>query len=150
MEPENPSNLFDLHVDQHSSAFLLETARWARFLAIIGFIGCGFGFVFSIFGGSYLAGNYARTMGGQGMVNGVFVSFFYIVVVLLYFFPFLYLYNFSSKMREAIRSNDQQLLNISFRNLKSYFKFLGILTIICLAFVVIAFFFGIMFAAAFH
>ncbi|MBA4168554.1 MAG: hypothetical protein H0X41_13595, partial [Chitinophagaceae bacterium] len=40
MEQENQS-LFDLHVDQQSITYLSESARWARFIAIIGFIFCG-------------------------------------------------------------------------------------------------------------
>ena len=62
---------------------------------------------------------------------------------LLYFFPCLYLYNFSSKMQTAIRHNDQISLNKSFQSLKSLLKFWGILTIIMLCIWVLAIIFGV-------
>jgi hypothetical protein len=147
MESPNTSNLFDLQVDQHSSAFLKEAARWGKFLSIVGFIFCGIILLVALFAGSYLAGTLGRATGEHGMVGGAFISAIYIGVALLYFFPCLYLYNFSSKMQVALRSNDQQMLNASLKNLKSCFKFLGILTIITISVYVLAIFVGIFSAA---
>ncbi|HLZ89372.1 MAG TPA: hypothetical protein VKQ52_19090, partial [Puia sp.] len=41
MEPTMQSNLFELQVDQTAMSYLKDAARWARFLAIAGFIFCG-------------------------------------------------------------------------------------------------------------
>ncbi len=38
---EQPTNLFELQLDQPSINYLNEAARWGRFLAIIGFIYIG-------------------------------------------------------------------------------------------------------------
>jgi Family of unknown function (DUF5362) len=135
MEQNTESNLFELHVDHNVSAYLSETARWAKFMAIMGFIGCGFMLLFSLFMGSFINAALLRMGGsaaGLGYMGGFF-SFIYIVIAIVYFFPCLYLYNFASKMQVAIRSNDQDQLSISFRNLKSCFRFIGIFTIIVLA-----------------
>jgi Family of unknown function (DUF5362) len=135
MEQSTESNLFELHVDHNVSTYLTETAKWAKFMAIMGFIGCGFMVLFSLFIGSFLSAAFLRMGGGTAGLGymGGFLSFIYIVIAIVYFFPCLYLYNFASKMQVALRSNDQDLLSLSFRNLKSCYRFVGILMIIVLA-----------------
>lgn len=131
-------NLFELQVDQQSISFLGETARWAKFLSIVGFVLCGLMIVFAVFAGSILATiarlNNTDALGSTMGIGGAFISVIYIVIALLYFFPCLYLFNFSTKMQLALRNNDQTNLNVAFGNLKSCFKFVGILTIIFLSF----------------
>ncbi len=82
-------------------------------------------------------------------VGGAFLSIVYVLVALLYFFPCLYLFRFSTRMQTSIRSNDQRLLNSSFSNLKSCFKFMGILTIVVLACYFLALIGGIVAAVSF-
>jgi hypothetical protein len=132
MEPTAQSNLFELQIDHNSTQYLKDAARWAKFLAVVGFIFCGlivlFAIIFAVAGATFLSslGSGASAMGG-----GI-VATFYILFGLLYFFPCLYLYNFAGRAQAALRSNDQDQLNISFRNLRALFRFLGILTIIYL------------------
>lgn len=131
-------HLFDLQIDQQGINYLGETARWAKFLSIVGFVLCGLMIVFALFAGSILTtfaklGTSDALSSGMGM-GGAFVSLIYIVIALLYFFPCLYLFNFSGKMQTALRNNDQNQLNASFGNLKSCFRFVGILTIVFLSF----------------
>ena len=150
MEQPTPStDLFDLHIDQQVTSYLGETAKWAKFLAILGFIMCGIIAIVALFAGSFLSSSLSRFGGGEGTaVSGVLVTIIYLGIVLLYFFPCLYLFNFASKMQAAIRSNDQQLLTTSFRNLKSCYRFVGILMIIVLSFYAILLIIGIVAAAA--
>ena len=144
MEPYNQAaagpgdNLFELQVDQQSISYLGETARWAKFLAIVGFVLCGVMIVFALFAGTILStfsrmGNTDALTSTLGL-GGAFISLIYIVIALLYFFPCLYLFNFSNKMQSALRNNDQTNLNAAFSNLKACFKFVGILTIVFLSF----------------
>jgi hypothetical protein len=149
MEQNTNTSLFDLHIDPQSSAYLGETAKWAKFLAILGFVLCGICVLVAIFAGSFLAGALSRYGQGGGMIGGAFFSVIYILLALLYFFPCLYLYNFASKMQVALRNNDQEQLAQSFRNLKSCYKFLGILMVIMLSFYALALIIGI-FAASFR
>jgi hypothetical protein len=154
MEPNTGSNLFELHIDQHVSSYLSESARWARFLAIVGFVMTGLTVLMGIFAGSLIgmmvsrmgSAGYGGATAGAGAVGGFF-SFFYIAIALLYFFPCLYLFNFANKMQVAIRSNDQEQLGVSFRNLKSCFRFVGILMIIMLAFMALGIVFALIGAA---
>lgn len=138
MESTNQSNLFELQIDHNGSAFLKEAARWAKFLGILGFIFCSLYVLFALFAGSIFATAF-RSFGTAGAAysGGGFISFFYIAFAVLYFFPCLYLYNFAVKMQAALRENNQEQLNLSFKNLKSCYRFLGILSIIVLGLMIL-------------
>ena len=145
MEQTN-QNLFDLQIDHQSNSFLNEAAKWGKFLSIMGFIFCGLFVIIALFAGTFIATSmrgFQGSTGGMEAMGGGIVTVVYIIIALVYFFPCLYLFNFSSKMQVALRSNQQDTLNISFRNLKSCFKFLGILTIIMLSFWALAMIIGI-------
>ncbi len=134
MEQPAGTNLFELQLDPSSLNYLNESARWARFLAIIGFISCGLMIIVGVFFGSVMSG--LMTNAGSesaAMMSGGFFSIIYILISLLLFFPSLYLFNFSSKMRKAFQNNDQLILTDSLRNLKSFFKFYGIFTVVILS-----------------
>ena len=143
MEQPGNENLFDLHLDQASINYLSEAARWCRFLAIIGFIYCGLMVICGIFFGTIMAmmipamGG-TETMAYSAMGSG-FVGIFIILFSLILFFPAYYLFSFSSKMRRAIHNNDQPVLAESLKNLKSFFKFYGILIIILLSVYILIF-----------
>ena len=136
MEQTN-QNLFDLQIDHQSNIFLSEAAKWGKFLAIMGFIFCGLLVIVALFAGTLMASMMSGFGGpesaGAAMGGGI-ITVAYIIIALIYFFPCLYLFNFSSKMQAALRSSQQETLNTSFRNLKACFKFMGILMIIALAF----------------
>jgi hypothetical protein len=157
MEQNTQAPLFELQVDHQASAYLGDTARWAKFMAIVGFIMCGLIVLIAIFAGSIFATVFSRFgsesgasgMSGLGSAGAVAISIVYILIALLYFFPCLYLYNFASKMQTALRSNDQEQLNQSFKNLKACYRFVGVLMIIYLGFIALAIIFGII-GAAFH
>ena len=152
MTQETSSNLFELQIDQQAASYLGETAKWAKFLAIIGFICIGLFLLFGIFAGSFFS-NFARTMTNESVYpgsstaaagfSGVFM-FVFIICALIYFFPCLYLYRYASKMQQALRSNDQPTLVQAFSNHKSFYKFIGILMIISLSLFLLEIIFGIL------
>jgi len=61
------------------------------------------------------------------------------VMAVVSIFPYLYLYQFATRMKNALRSSEQEELNSAFSSLKSCFKFVGVFTIIMLGFVVLVF-----------
>jgi hypothetical protein len=149
MEPTNTSeNLFELQIDAQSNGYLLQAAKWAKFLAIIGFIFCGLLVIYGIFAGAVFSSlsrmnpESSAPFGNFANVGGAFFLTFAIVGAILYFFPCLYLFRFGSKMQTALKNNDQNYLTNSFGNLKSFYKFLGILTIVVLAFYLLLFLIG--------
>jgi hypothetical protein len=134
MEQPASSDLFDLRIDSQTSSYLREAARWAKFLAIVGFVFCGIIVLVAFFAGSVF-GYFFERFGNQtnGFFGGAFLTICYLLVALFYFFPCLYLYQFGAKAQTALKNNDHDQMAISFRNLKSLFRFIGILTIVMLS-----------------
>ncbi|HEY4107746.1 hypothetical protein [Puia sp.] len=132
MEPTAQSNLFELQIDPTSMTYLRDAAKWARFLAIAGFVFCGLFVVFAIIVATLLA-NFLNSMGTSPASGGMGagpVAAAYIGIALVSFFPNLYLYNFGGRMRIALQNNDQEQLNIAFKNVRALFRFVGVLMII--------------------
>src|SRR5580765_1582182 len=148
---QNPdAGLFGLSIDTTGREHLTEAARWARFLAIVGFVLIALVAIFLIAGGSYIANMFDRVnqyneVGAAfttGMTIGIII--YYWCVALLVFFAYLFLYRFAINMKMALRGNNQELLNRSFQNLKILYRYWGILTIIGLIFFGLAFVIGIL------
>ena len=134
----NNQNLFDLQIDQPVNSYLTETAKWAKFLAIVGFVACGIFALIGIFAGSFMATTFGSVGGDSGM-SAILVTLIYLGGAAIYFFPCLFLFHFANKMLKALRQNDQYFLTASFKNLKSCYKYMGILMIIILSLYAIIF-----------
>ena len=61
---------------------------------------------------------------------GFLLGVIYIVLGLLYFFPVYYLFKFSTSLKAALLSKNNQLLDSAFENLKSHYKYIGIMMVI--------------------
>lgn len=153
MEQNQDKSVFGLGIDPNSKAHLSEAARWAKFLAIVGFIVCGLVVIIGIFAGSILSsmpGQFSSELGGMGSMGsglGAMMAVVYIAIAILYFFPCLFLFRFANFMKAAIAADDQETLNKSFQNLKVMFRYVGILTIIVLTLYLIVFLIAIAGAA---
>ncbi len=114
---------------------LLASARWGKFLAIVGFISCVLmllgALVFSMSTPSSRA--YSNPYNTTALIMTV-----YIVLAILFFVPCLFLYRFSVKMIDASKNSSQESLETAFGNLKALFRFMGIITIITLIFYALA------------
>jgi len=136
METNTPSTtgLFELSIDSTAHGYLLDAARWAKFLAFVGFIFCVCFMTIALFVGT-LSETFT-TLGSQSfsLLFKTLITFAYAGLALLNFFPCLYLYKFASKMQVALRDNNQEQLNRSFKNMRSFYRFVGMLMIICLCF----------------
>lgn len=125
---------FELIIDNVAESHLKETATWARFLAIIGFIISGlFALVGLLLGPIFSGYTKLRSGGNHVMIIGEFIMVFYIVIAIITSILSIYLYKFAVKMQSAFRGNDQKDLQDAFKSLKTYYRFIGILTIIYLA-----------------
>jgi hypothetical protein len=113
---------------------LQTTAKWGKFLGILGFIFTGLlvigslimGTMLSSFGGSELGGIFAL---GSGML-----TFVYILLAAVYFIPSLFLYNFSTSTQRSLRSNEQMDFEKAFHNLSRLYQFFGIFTVVIISF----------------
>lgn len=126
----------ELSLTTGSKVFLNETAGWAKFLSILGFIFIGLMVIGALFAGSFIASAMEAST-GSSMVSGAFLTVFYLGFAVLYFFPIYYLFQFSSKMKQALREQSSEVLQQALENLKSHYKFMGILAIVILGFYVI-------------
>lgn len=142
MDPldNNFSDRFELNAEIKS--YLAEAARWAKFIAIVGFVGVGL-MVIGALGASFFIGAMAPELQNSGMPFPTFLfSVIYLILAAVAFFPILYLYRFSEKMQMAIRSGDNQTLTNAFYYLKAHYKYYGIMIAVILGFYAI----GIIFA----
>lgn len=130
---EQPLSRRELQLTEVIKSNLVEAAKWAKFIAIIGFIGTGFMVIVGLFFGTIM-GMVNRLEGTETAALpsfvGAVVAVVYILLALLYFFPLKYLYDFSSKVKRAIEITDQDLFSEAILKLKSHYKYIGILMIV--------------------
>lgn len=125
-------NIFHLEVDNTAKAHMLETARWAKFLAILGFIGLGLVILIGLFAGTLMSSLSAYSGNTATATMGPMMFFIYLIIAGVYFYPVFALYKFSSLIKVALNSANQQQFNDAFRYMKSMFKYMGIVSIVIL------------------
>ncbi|WP_133551450.1 DUF5362 family protein [Algoriphagus boseongensis] len=137
-----------LTLERPALGFLMETARWGKFMAIVSFVGLGLLVLLGIFYSAFIS----SLAGGEldelpASISGA-VGLVYVLMAVLFFFPVLYLYRFSVKIQSSIRSKTTEEFTHALSNLKSLFKFMGIYTVVILAIYALVLF-GVMLGAAF-
>lgn len=130
----------ELYITGEVRGHLANTAKWAKFLAIIGFIGVGFMVIGAFSMGAVMG--FAGSGLGSPFPSGVF-TILYLIFAAIYFFPVLYLYNFATKIQESLRTDDQISFNVGMRNLSRLYHFMGILTVVMLSLYAVFFLFAI-------
>ncbi|GMO26100.1 MAG: hypothetical protein Ta2B_06100 [Termitinemataceae bacterium] len=142
-------------LSDNAIAHLKDASPWIRFLAIVGYIGCGFmvlvGIVMLIVGAATANLDFPdlSEFAYGTMLEGILksftgiIGFFYIGSAVIAFFPAKFLWTFGSKLRNFIQSNSANELELALKNNKSFWKYTGILTIVSLAIIPITFIIGI-------
>lgn len=122
-------------MDNDVNNSLQSAAKWGKFLAITGFVGIGIIVVMAIFAGSLLTAFMQNAQGfsESGVIGSGAITFFYLALAAIYFFPVLFLYNFSTKTLSSIKRNDIYEMRTAAHNLKKLFQYMGIMTIILLS-----------------
>lgn len=139
------TQLEQLVLTSKSKNFLKEIANWSFFFSILGFLSILFFIVVAILVGTVYAPMLDMITQQQGVTgSGLYVMILYLVIALLYFMPVLYLFKFSRKMKEALATKSDETLAEAFGNLKSHFKFIGVMTIIVISLYILLFVFSIM------
>ena len=153
---DQPSNLV---LTPDAKYFLHTAARWANFLAILGFILTGFvvlGALYWLVLGGTIATTMSQNQGGTGIPSlygglagalGSGMGVIYLLIAVFYFLYSFYLYKFASSTKKAVLFNSIADITIGFKNLKSFFKLWGIITIVAIAIGILAFIGVIIFAA---
>ena len=144
---ENVQENRKIEIGQETLGYLDTTRKWTMFFAILGFIGIGLMLIFGLLAGSLIG----KLMGGMssmssmsgmegmaparavGGVASIFIFVVLLIVAVIYFFPLLFLFRFSKHTANAVANLDANEMNLGFKNLKSYWKYLGILVIVILS-----------------
>jgi hypothetical protein len=132
---ENTQEIGKIEIEQKTLNSLNTTRKWAMFLAITGFIFLGLIIIIGAIAGTFLS-TFSLTKTGHGIPE-LFISIIFLVLAVIYFFPVLFLFRFSKHMAHAVQTLDKQELHKAFKNLKSFFAYLGVLIIIVLSFYVV-------------
>src|SRR5690349_17193907 len=116
MEENQNAPLFGLSIEPATKMHLSETAKWAKFLAIMGFIGMGLIVIVFIFAGVFFGAMSSTLPADRELraTTGIAASMqfvFLLLMVALYFFPTLFLFRFATKMKAALAADDQEGLN---------------------------------------
>ena len=140
----------DLQVDTVVQQHLSDTAKWARFLAIVGFIFSGLCFLAGLFGlinadTSPRRRSYFETTSSQDL-SPIYSAILVLVIALVWFATSLYTWRFADKMKTALAQSDQYSFIDSFANLSKNYRLMGIVTIVYLVLVVLAIVAGVAFS----
>ena len=123
----------DLQIDSLSHSHLTETSKWAKFIAIAGFIFSGMIIIGAIYVINLMMevrntyGSFRRDTSSL-MLGGVF----YIVIAIIWTITSIYQLRFATKLQNALLGNNQDELQSAFLNFKIYYRISGIVTIISL------------------
>lgn len=147
---DSNQNLLDnrMGVDEIAAYQLKESARWAKFIGIVGMVLAVIVALFGVLAGA-LVSRMAMppTAGPEGAemfaaLKGVMSAVYLIGGAILFLISFQ-AFRFGTRTGEAVVSGDQQTLNAGLSSLKSYFKIQGIIMAIYLGFIALAIIFTI-------
>ncbi|MFQ3296948.1 MAG: hypothetical protein ACI9JT_000590 [Polaribacter sp.] len=136
------TELEQLTITSAAKGFLTETAKWCKFLSILGFVGLGLLLLSSFFINTIYSNMPQATTMPFNL--GIVMTIVYILIIAIYIFPIYYLYQFSLQLKKALISKDDETLANAFEMLKSHYKFTGVFTIIMLSIYVLAGVVGLM------
>jgi magnesium-transporting ATPase (P-type) len=112
--------------------YLRGTSPWLRFIGIVGFIFLGLSAIVFLVVIIAFRNDVSSIPGFATVGSSVFLVIMLISLILC-FFPTYFLFQVGRKIRLYIHSGDASQLELAFKNNKSLWTFMGVLTIICLA-----------------
>lgn len=129
-----------LIVTENMRSYIYDMAKWANFLAIVGFVISGFLILASFTLGSAMQTN--PELGEKILAMGL-TPMAFTIFLLLYafavFYPSLLLFKYSVKARLGVLFADQASLEDSLSKMKALFKYLGIMVLIFISVYLLAF-----------
>lgn len=123
-----------------------STAKWARLVAILGFVFLGMLLLIGLTMGSFISRILAMNAAMTGQVLpfdptmlGLLYGVIFLVAVVIYFFPTLFLYQYATRTLRALRSGfDPVQFSKGVGAQRSFFTYIGILMIILVGLYAIA------------
>ncbi len=143
LEEQSPKDIIHeqatLVVTEEIRSYIYETAKWARFLSIVGFVITGW-LIIVAFSTSAFETAFQQTIISVQLaeLGSTVLMIFFLLTALVYFYPSLMLFKYATAAKTAVLYGVQESLEIAMAKMKSFFKFWAILTIVMLAFYAIA------------
>lgn len=116
------------NLSSQSSSNLNEAAKWANILALIGFATLALTTLWFLY--MLIAATGLPVGGGRIMITFIV----YVIVMVIYIIPYYYMYKFA----QAIKTSN---IDGGIENIKSYFKFISILTIVSVSLSILGYLF---------
>jgi len=133
MSALRPSSPGDAAASPRLTQALRGTRPWVLFLAVLGFITCGL----MVLGGLFFM--VAGAAGGaRGSGVGAIIGLLYMLMGALYAVPAFYLWNYGSRIGQFLRSGSMMMAESALEAQKSFWKFVGIMTLIVIGVYVVA------------
>jgi hypothetical protein len=126
MNQEQKNN--PLVISEISLSDLASIRKWALFLAIMGFIGSAFMILFGLF--FAVMSKFIPQEGVAIKFPGIIIMLFYFIIGIIYIFPSMFLFNFSSKIKTALATHSESPFAEALNYLRLFFKFIGIMVIV--------------------
>jgi len=127
-------------VGEADRAHLARAGKWARFIAIVGFVGTGLGLVSFIAAMLviFVAGAVPAMPLGAGQ-SGFMLAYFVVMLAVLafYFIPLSYLYKFGGQASAAAAGENDGTFSDALANLARFFRFVGVVTLVTIALMVV-------------
>lgn len=125
-------------LNETAIGYLHAIRRWAKIISIIMFVMIGIMLLFGIIMAMAMKTITATEMPGLPF-SAATISLMYVFLAVIYFFPVYYLYKFSQHLESALYSRNEQELSTSLQYLKNHYNIVGILMIVGIAIMVLAF-----------
>jgi len=128
----------DLVIDATGKFHLQESATWAKFLGIIGFVYSLLVLLGAFVMAAFVAGGKGSVPdSAEGKMGGTSVIFIYLVLAGILFLMSLHLFRFAKKLHYSLQSNDPFKFTAALKNLRIYFRFAGIISAVVLLFTIL-------------
>jgi NADH:ubiquinone oxidoreductase subunit 6 (subunit J) len=127
---ENPQEPARIEIGQETLKHLNTLRKWTMFLAVSGFIFLGLIVTLGLITGTFLTAFDSDKMPG---LPDVLVYAAFTTVILIIFFPILFLFRFSKHTSKAVETLDRKEMHIAIKYLKRYFIYIGVLLIVIIS-----------------
>jgi hypothetical protein len=142
---ENPDAFVpaaDIPLTSTAKQYLDQTRPWVKFMSIMIFISSAVMIVAAILmvtvglGPRFIPQGQGRlgSIGAMGFIGNLAAAFFYILLAILYVVPGVFLWRFAGAIKILEMSRSPQALEEALGNQKSFWRYVGILTIVGLIF----------------
>lgn len=114
----------ELKITNQIKEHFITAGKWCRFLAIMTFIFTGL----MVLGAFSMIGMSAALPFGSEQMIGMGIG--YLILGGIFIFPGIYLWKYGAKIISSMQNTRQEDFGLAILNLKSFFKFIGIYTIV--------------------